>query len=505
LLGLDWVQHLEQDLDQLMTRQGSTKKIENLYIRVLELQSERDKLDEQLDLLRGQLDEVNSDISSCESALAQQERLLAAEGGAYAARRPVLQGRLHTVEKEVEALTNQLHDLCADLLPFALAPELCLQLYKRLAAEVEIRRQQVINTLLQEKLPEIEEMLLADEVWEGLDISQQGRRHLTQRLTEKLSSFEQLQSPDKFSIIHQLSESGHQQLRKWISQAIRDIPQQVQLLGARLRTLKEEKRRIETDLQRAPDDAVLAPIHAEISRLRGILSEKQKRQTALNEHIGSLQFQRDEKRRLLQETVEQYDKLRKFEKQLKYAEQSKNALRTYKDALTRQKLRILEDTLTACFNKLCRKEHLLSRVSFNPEDLSIQLEGIGGTLLKQSDFSAGERQLYAMSLLWALRLVSKLPLPLAIDTPLARLDEIHRLRFIHDYIPQVSDQVILFTTDAEMDSDLLTELRPQLARIYRLTYDLDREETTVTCSDKFVPDNAVLSLEYGEEVKVHGL
>ncbi len=137
--------------------------------------------------------------------------------------------------------------------------------------------------------------------------------------------------------------------------------------------------------------------------------------------------------------------------------------------------------------------------------MSIQLEGIGGTLLKQSDFSAGERQLYAMSLLWALRLVSKLPLPLAIDTPLARLDEIHRLRFIHDYIPQVSDQVILFTTDAEMDSDLLTELRPQLARIYRLTYDLAQEETTVTCSGKFVPDNAVLSLDYGEEVKVHGL
>src|SRR5260370_11821515 len=379
LLGLDWVQYLEQDLDQLMMRQGSTKKIENLYVKVLELQTERDRLEEQLALLRRQLDEVNSDISSCESALAQQERILAAEGGAYAARRPVLQSRLHTIEKEVEVLSNQLHDLCADLLPFALAPELCLQLYKRLTAEVEIRKQHIINTMLQEKLPEIEEMLLADEVWQGLDISQQGRRYLTQRLTEKLKSFEQLQSPDKLSIIHQLSESEHQQLRKWISQTIRDIPQQVQLLGDRLRNLKKEKRRIETDLQRAPDDEVLAPIHAEISRLRGILAEKQKRQAPLNEHIGSLQFQRDEKRRLLQEAVDQYEKVRKFEKQLKYAEQSKNVLRTYKDALTRQKLRTLEDALTTCFNKLCRKEHLLSRVNVDPEDLSIHLEGVGGT------------------------------------------------------------------------------------------------------------------------------
>ncbi len=494
LLGLDWVQYLEQDLDQLMMRQGSTKKIENLYVKVLELQTERDRLEEQLALLRRQLDEVNSDISSCESALAQQERILAAEGGAYAARRPVLQSRLHTIEKEVEVLSNQLHDLCADLLPFALAPELCLQLDKRLTAEVGIRRQHVIDT-----------MLSSDEVWEGLDISQQGRRYLTQRLTEKLKSFEQLQSPDKLSIIHQLSESEHQQLRKWISQTIRDIPQQVQLLGDRLRNLKKEKRRIETDLQRAPDDEVLAPIHAEISRLRGILAEKQKRQAPLNEHIGSLQFQRDEKRRLLQEAVDQYEKVRKFEKQLKYAEQSKNVLRTYKDALTRQKLRTLEDALTTCFNKLCRKEHLLSWVNVDPEDLSIHLEGVGGILLKLSDFSAGERQLYVMSLLWALRLVSKLPLPLAIDTPLARLDETHRLRFIHDYIPQVSDQVLLFSTDAEMDSDLLAEINPQLARTYRLTYDLERGETVVFHTDTFIPDNAVLSLAYGEEVRTLGL
>ena len=503
LLGLDWVQHLEQDLDQLMVRQGSTKKIENLYVKVLELQTERDRLEEQLALLRRQLDEVNSDIFSCESALAQQERLLAAEGGAYAARRPVLQSRLHTIEKEVEALSNQLQDLCADLLLFALTPELCLQLYKRLTTEVEIRRQQVINALFQEKLPEIEDMLLADEVWEGLDISLQGRRYLTQRLTEKLKSFEQLQSPDNLSIIHQLSESEHQQLRKWISQTIRDIPQQVQLLGDRLRTLKKEKRRIETDLQRAPDDEVLAPIHAEISRLRGILAEKQKRQAPLNEHIGSLQFQRDEKRLLLQDAVDQYEKVRKFEKQLKYAEQSKNVLRTYKDALTRQKLRTLEDALTTCFNKLCRKEHLLSRVNVDPEDLSIHLEGVGGTLLKLSDFSAGERQLYAMSLLWALRLVSKLPLPLAIDTPLARLDETHRLRFIHDYIPQVSDQVLLFTTDAEMDTSLLANIEPQIARVYRLIYDLERGETVVTRSDMFAQD-AILSLAYGEKVNAHG-
>src|SRR5205807_351202 len=77
LLGLDWVQHLEVDLEQLMNRQGSTKKVEHLYTKLLELQVARDKIDDQLAQLRGELEEVNSDISSCEAALTQQDRLLA--------------------------------------------------------------------------------------------------------------------------------------------------------------------------------------------------------------------------------------------------------------------------------------------------------------------------------------------------------------------------------------------------------------------------------------------
>jgi DNA sulfur modification protein DndD len=111
-----------------------------------------------------------------------------------------------------------------------------------------------------------------------------------------------------------------------------------------------------------------------------------------------------------------------------------------------------------------------------------------------NDFSAGERQLYAMSLLWALRLVSNLPLPLAIDTPLARLDETHRLRFIHDYIPQISEQVVLFATDAEIDASLLEEARPEIARVYRLNFDAQEGETKVICESDSIADDRQLSL-----------
>lgn len=494
LLGLDWVHSLDTDLNQFTTRKGSTRKIEALYTEGLELQVERDKIEAQISVLREELDEVNLDIGSCEDALTQQERKLAAEGGAYAARRPVLESQLHTVQKEIEHLSSQLRDLCGELLPFALVPELCLRLSKSLTFEIESHRRQIVSKLFEEKLPEIEQMLLENDVWEGLDISQNARKHLAGMLVEKLKTFGGLQAVDDHPFLHRLSEPEQHRLRRWIVQSIREVPRQVQQLGRRLRTLKKEKQRIDTDLQRAPDDEILAPIHEEIQRLRGILSGRQKRQTALIEQIGSLQFQRDEKRKELQEIIEQHDKVRKNEKQLKYAEQTRNVLRTYKDALMRQKLRTLEVTLAECFNKICRKEHLLSSVHIDPTDLSVQLKSVSGILLKLNDFSAGERQLYAMSLLWALRLVSNLPLPLAIDTPLARLDETHRLRFVHDYIPHVSDQVVLFATDAEIDTALLEEARFEVARTYQLSFDEQQGETKVICKSDFATDDRQLSL-----------
>jgi DNA sulfur modification protein DndD len=501
LLGLDLVHRLQVDLEQLITRQGTTAKIDQLYTKVLERRAIVEEIEERLTQQRRELEEVNADVSSCASALAQQERLLAAEGGAYAAKRPLLQERLQVVKKEVDTLSGELRDMCADLLPFALAPELCLQLSKRLSAEIDIRRNKMFNTLWQEKIPQVEVLLRTDEIWEKIEVPPNVRERLTERLVEKLTSLNSSQSSEDTKIIHHLADPEQKQLKQWILQVLRTIPQQVQSLGERLRNLKTEQRRLEADLERAPDDAVLAPLHAEMARLQNILHEKQKKQTLLSTQIGSLQYQYNEKFRELQVVLEQYEKAHKVEKQQRLAERSRLVLRTYKDALVQQKLAALEEALTVCFNRICRKETLLSRVSIHPEDFSIHLEGTDGNTINLNNLSAGERQLYALALIWALRLVSSRPLPLAIDTPLARLDEMHRLRLVNDYIPKVSDQVLLFTTDAELDVNLLAQVEPYLARIYQLRHDANRGESIVTSESFFTVPTVVLE----EEVNAYGV
>ncbi len=492
LLGLDLVERLEVDLEYYTLRQGGGRKADRLRKEVLRHQAAVDALDAQLAQLRIEAEALSNRQAELEAALAQQERRLIAEGGNYAARRPILQERLTVVEAEIENVAGQLRELSAGLLPFALAPELCQALSQRLTREAELQRQRIASEFWQDQVSSIESALKSDELWQGLDVPPHVRQAVTQRLIHVLREAGASNFVNEQPLIHHLAEPERERLRDWIAQALHTVPQQVQALGDRLRALRAERRRIEIDLQRAPDDEVLVPIHAEIARLEAALAEVRQRQSVLDKQIGALQFQRDERARQLQRAAEQLAAAQAKERQLELAERSKLVLHAYRDALTRQRLAALEEALVNAFNAICRKEHLLAAVSISPDDFSVQLQNADGHALTLADFSAGERQLYALALLWALRQVSRRQLPLAIDTPLARLDEVHRWRLMHTYVPAVSNQVLLFVTDTELDTGLLTQARPYLARVYRLEYDPQSEETFVACDDQPAPEGVVL-------------
>ena len=65
-----------------------------------------------------------------------------------------------------------------------------------------------------------------------------------------------------------------------------------------------------------------------------------------------------------------------------------------------------------------------------------------------------------------------------IDTPLARLDSEHRTAIVERYFPEASHQVIVLSTDTEVDEGLLARLAPSISHSYRLDYDPETRATT---------------------------
>ena len=128
---------------------------------------------------------------------------------------------------------------------------------------------------------------------------------------------------------------------------------------------------------------------------------------------------------------------------------------------------------------LCRKKDSLRTVKIDSKDFSITLCDRHNRPLPKAQLSAGEKQIYAISMLWALGKTSGRPLPTIIDTPLARLDSDHRRLLVENYFPLASHQVIILSTDTEVDQGYFEELRPAVARAYHLDFDQTESSTVV--------------------------
>lgn len=479
LLGLDLIQRAQADLRAYIIKQGGSSAVSDLSHVVLAHQASLESLDRKLAGLNTQMETLTDEEIKAKAQIAEQERRLAAAGGLYAARRTVQQERQEVIGGEIAATQAQIADQAAHLLPFALAPRLCRRLAARITEEETAQREQVAQTLLRERLTQIETKISGETFWEEVSIGTKKRQDLLQRFLDVIETHRPAADTDA-ALLHHLADPERAQLRTWITQTLEVVPDQVQQFGDRLRGLQEEQRTLELDLQRAPDDAALAPLHAAVLDCQTALADIQRRRAQLGEEIGALNYQRTEKDRQMQRAITVLTTAQAGETEMVLAARSRSVLRAYEDALTRQRLSALEKSLVRCFNTLCQKEHLLAAVTIQPDDFAVELESKDGRILQLSSFSAGERQLYALALLQAMREVSDRQLPLLVDTPLARLDAEHRQRLLHGYLPIVSSQVVLFATDAEADAPFLADAQPYLAQAYRLRFDPARGDTEAT-------------------------
>ena len=66
-----------------------------------------------------------------------------------------------------------------------------------------------------------------------------------------------------------------------------------------------------------------------------------------------------------------------------------------------------------------------------------------------------------------------------LDTPLGRLDSSHRELLVEHYFPYASHQVVLLSTDTEVEGDLHSLLEPHISHTFHLAYQRIEGLTTI--------------------------
>jgi DNA sulfur modification protein DndD len=110
----------------------------------------------------------------------------------------------------------------------------------------------------------------------------------------------------------------------------------------------------------------------------------------------------------------------------------------------------------------------------------IDLIDINGNKVNKKLISSGEKQIYALAMLEALGKTSGKDLPFIIDTPLGRLDSNHRSKLVNNFFPVIGDQVIILSTDTEVDEKFYKDLDPFVKASYEIKYKDGNNSSTVT-------------------------
>jgi DNA sulfur modification protein DndD len=162
------------------------------------------------------------------------------------------------------------------------------------------------------------------------------------------------------------------------------------------------------------------------------------------------------------------------------SQRARDVLGLFKDRLLASKAHWLSSMITAEFAALMRKRKLVSRVQVHPDTYAVTIVAPDGHELPMARLSAGERQLLAIAVLSALIRERKGQFPVAVDTPLARLDKRHRRTLVHRFFAKISHQVLVLSTDEEVDDDLLTDVAPSMSQSYVLEFSDETRSTRVS-------------------------
>jgi len=479
LLGIDLVERLQTDLRIYLSRKAKEENSQ-MAREISKFENKEKMLKQQLDSTLQNRAQIQSQIDRVHAEIEDQEHQIAIEGGGFASKREKLKLQRRRLDDEIEATKEKIRKLCANLLPFALVPDLCHSLRERLFVEERYQQQVTVQAALKSMTEPFLKEVGSESFWKEFPLLYQHRAELANRIVESFKRNVNVEDGSSIRVFHPVSSVDRNKLLDWIDQALNQVPIELRTLSANLERLVRQRQEVDTQLHRAPLDDVLHPMVQKINELHEELGVLQEKYRHLDEDVNRVQNELNRVVWEIDKLLAQEEKSRKLSERMELARSVQAVLNEFVTQLRREKMNDLCDRFLECFKWLSNKEHLIEKMEINPNDFSLKLWGPDGIDdIPKSQLSAGEKQIYAVAMLWALAGASGRPLPFIIDTPLGRLDASHRENIVQNFFPHASHQVILFSTDTEIDQRLFKKLQPHVSKAYHLEYN---ETAKTTCA-----------------------
>jgi DNA sulfur modification protein DndD len=470
ILGVPLLRELERDLENYAQnrRNGVPRvgdetldrlraEVQEIEARVRAAEEELNKVLPQVEPLRQRRDQLVRDLGSL-------------HGGNYANLRELHETK-SKLERERDRSRDRLFALLREELALAIAGKPLRQaLAQRIVAEEarakwEAGKQQSDGGLTKlmtamEAPPPVEPPLLAPQVagvrdwvrkaWESAwhpppAECADGYRHMYLGATERALVQEKLRRVETVAL-----------------GALRNLLEQIEDLESELRKIQ-----MRIAQQQGVDDK-FKEINAELEALNLQVSELEARSRELNRTLDGDRALQNAARQKLSALFDGHQKAQPALARAAMADRVASMIEEVIKESYPMHIEQVASEMTSAFKALAHKG-LLREVKID-SDCNVRLLGDGGRDMRDMDASAGENQIFALSLIAAIARVSKREFPVFMDTPLARLDREHRLNVLKFFTQRANEQVILLSQPDEVHGPYLDAIRERVAVSYKVDH-----------------------------------
>ncbi|UWD49696.1 AAA family ATPase [Clostridioides difficile] len=492
----------------------------------LNLEMEINILNSQEENFSYELQKISNEIEELEQEQLEVKKEFRKKGGVLAEERETLNSRIAELEGKRFIINQNIKDFCNEILPFLIVKKQISNLEKQLKTEND----SLLYSHLKDKLNiEYIKNLLSDKIMpSALD---EIALTVSEALIEdiKPDSYE-----ESFKSIHNLSDDESRKLLSLINTILNFDNNSIINSFEEHRSISNELANIRHKLNTSLKDESLNTYINDMSNLSSKIDSLLRSKNLLITSLDKLKLEIAEAKNRRDKSKAKYIYLLQHNNIVDISSNLILMLDEIVTTLTETKIKLIQDNFMYIFKKIIQKDNFISYIDIDANfDISLYINkiynslelenlakniGIEGmekklgklffddlfnlysvedkyelfnvirnntqstflnirTKVDIDEFSSGEKQIYILCLYWALLKSSDIEIPFIIDTPYARIDDTHRNNITSEYFSTISHQIIILSTNTEIDEKSYKIIKPKLSREYLLEYDSKNKKT----------------------------
>lgn len=467
MLGITVLDVLENDILRNLKKVNKDGEDNKTAEGVQTLREEKENAIKELEQIDAQIEKLAHIIVEDNDMLEALHQLYTAQGGdAVEKKQEIIQKRA-SLKSDLSFEEDRLFDLSASELPLVLVSDLIRDI--KLQATDEH-----MDAIMKQAVMQLDSLL------EDFVSAYQGDSKASSDFVQfvKEQTNEEHAEP-----VYELSHQALFQVNNLVEGTIINAQREAKSILDAKKKLEKQIGELESYLSLDINDKELQDIYKKIKKAEQAIiddqvkmSELEQKRAAANSRVISATTEFSKYVESYLSTAELRDST---DRTIKYSNMALSIIERYQVELQKRKTDVLAETITSCYKKLANKKNLIQKIEMDSETLNMKYISEEGAEVPKDSLSAGERQLMVISILWALAICSKKKLPVIIDTPLSRLDSLHRTALIQTYFPNAGEQTIILSTDSEIDMTYYNLMKENVGDEFTLKYDEKTKSTSI--------------------------